>query len=213
MIDAETSLCRLCLVAPPDGDAAAMQAALAGGDVACVIIPADPADLDQAQRVAERLVPVIQAGGAAALVHNDMRLAARTGADGVHVDTGPADIAAAVARLRPKQIVGAGGAFSRDDAMIAGEADPDYVLFGRLDGDTHPDPHPGSLELAAWWSEVMTIPAIVMGGNGVQSVRRVADTAIEFVALSRAVWDHADGPHAAVAEAVALLARKTEPAP
>lgn len=212
MTDTDSNACRLCLVVPSDGAADAVAEALAGGDVASVIIPADVADPDRSQRVAEMLVPVIQAGGAAALVHNDTRLAGRTGADGVHIDTGITDIATAAAKLRPKLIVGAGGLRTRHDAMTAGEADPDYVFFGRLDGDTDPDPFAKALELAAWWSSLMTIPAVVMGGHTVDSVRLVAEAGIEFVALSRAVWEHAKGPGAAVAEANALLALGSEAA-
>jgi thiamine-phosphate pyrophosphorylase len=211
MIDADASSCRLCLVTPIDPDPAnfapRLASALAGGDVASVIIHASPVDADAAQRIAEVLVPVIQAGGAAALVHNDTRLATRTGADGVHVDTGPADLGAAVAKLRPKLIVGAGGIRSRHDAMTAGETDLDYVFFGRLDGDTRLEIFPKALEIAEWWSSMMTIPAIVMGGSAIRSVRQAADAGIEFVALARAVWDHPEGPGAAVAEATAMLAQ------
>src|SRR5262249_8743853 len=120
-----------------------------------------------------------------------------------------ADLADAVAAFRRKKIVGAGGIRSRHEAMLAGESDPDYVFFGRLDGDTGPMIFDKSLELAAWWSSLFMIPAIVMGGNAVASVRAAAEASIEFVALGRAVFDAAD-PGAAVAEANLLLATMPE---
>jgi thiamine-phosphate pyrophosphorylase len=132
---AETSRCRLCLVTPPQIAPAALPAlvgaALSGGDVASLIIAVDPADPNVLQHTAQAIVPIAAARGVAALIHNDTRIVGRAGADGVHVDSGAADLGDAVAALRPKRIVGAGGIRSRDEAMRAGEQDPDYLFFGR----------------------------------------------------------------------------------
>lgn len=217
MPKAETSRCRLCLVTPLRSEPAAVAklvgAALSGGDVASLIVAVDPPDPGVLQRLAEAIVPIAAARGVATLIHNDTRIAGRTGADGVHVDSGAADLADAVAGLRPKKkIVGAGGIRSRHEAMLAGEADPDYVFFGRLDGDTGEAIFAKALELAAWWSSLFVIPAIVMGGSSIASVRQAAEAEIEFVALSRAVFSAAD-PAAAVADANRILAEAPEPVP
>jgi thiamine-phosphate pyrophosphorylase len=207
--------CRLCLVTPrtaaPSSFAPLLDEALSGGDVASLIITADRGDADALQRLAEALVPIAQAHGVAALVHNDTRIAGRTKADGVHVDTGEADLLEAVRKFRPRHIVGAGNLHSRHDALIAGEADPDYVFFGRLDGDDAPAIFGKALDLAAWWSELVRIPAIVMGGGSIDSVAGARDAGIEFVALGRAVWEAPQGPRAAVAEACGHLAAAAEP--
>jgi len=204
---ADVSRCRLCLVTPavdaPARFALRLADALSGGDVATLIITAAPPDL---QAAAEALVPVAQARGVAALVHNDTRIAGRAKADGVHVDSGIADLRDAVAALRPRRIVGAGGLASRHDAMLAGEADPDYLFFGRLDGDSEDGIFPKALDLAAWWSSVFVIPAVVMGGRAIDSVGAAAEAGIEFVALRDAVWAHPGGPGAAVAAANRRLA-------
>ena len=114
--------CRLCLVTPPGGDAATsarrLADASAGGDVASIIIGADPNHRAALQPIAAALVPVAQARGIAALVHNDTGLAVRTGADGVHIDSGQRDLTAAISLFRPNKIVGAGGPASRHDATI-----------------------------------------------------------------------------------------------
>jgi thiamine-phosphate pyrophosphorylase len=210
MANGRSSLQRLCLVTPvgiPPADLAArLEAALSGGDVASLIITLGNAAPSDLQMMAETLTPIAQRHDVAALVHNDTRIAGRARADGVHVDTGPNDLRDAVARLRPQRLVGAGGAETRHDAMVLGEADPDYVFFGRLDGDTDSDPHPQALALAAWWAPLFHIPAIVMGGASLESLGEAAATGAEFIALSRAVWDHADGPAAAIAEANSFLA-------
>ena len=90
--------------------------------------------------------------------------------------------------------------------------EPDYLFFGRLDGDTADAIFPKALDLAAWWSSVTIIPAIVMGGRALASVDEAAANGIEFVALSAAVWDDPRGPAAAVAEVAERLARVREPA-
>jgi thiamine-phosphate pyrophosphorylase len=211
MPSASDSRCRLCLVTPPayevEAFAARLGDALAGGDVASLIITApNTTDGASLQKAAERFVPIAAAHNVAALVHNDTRVAARAQADGVHIDAGITDVETALAALRGKKIVGAGAGASRHEALEAGDLEPDYLFFGRLDGDTDAAIFPRAIDLAAWWASVTVIPAIVMGGSALASVEEAAAQGIDFVALSSAVWNHAGGPSAAVAEAVDRLA-------
>jgi thiamine-phosphate pyrophosphorylase len=212
---AEKGRCRLCLISPADENVDAcvrlVSAALSGGDVAALIVTADPSRPELLQSLSEALMPIAEARGVATLVHNDTRVAGRVRADGVHVDTGIDDLAAAVAAAKGKRMVGAGGVTSRHDAMLLSEAEPDYLFFGLLDGDRSPEIFDKAFELAAWWSEVAIIPAVVMGGSMIACVDQALDAAIDFVALRRAVWDDPRGPAAAVGEANARLARTTEP--
>ncbi len=206
MPDADDNRCRLCLVTTAEIEIAdfrpLLDAALGGGDVASLIITGDQTIL---QDVAEALVPIAQAHDVAALVLNDTRIAGRARADGVHIDTGPADLNDAIEAFHPDKLVGAGGVKTRHDAMVVGEADPDYIFFGRLDGDDKDGIFPKALDLAAWWSSMFLVPAVVMGGGSVQSVAEAAEAGIEFVALRNAIWRHAAGPAAAVREANQLL--------
>ncbi len=207
------SRCRLCLVTPAGVDARTFAPrvadALSGGDVASLIIAADPTDPANLQRAADAFVPLAQDAGVAAIIHSDTRIVGRTKADGVLIDSGAADLAAAVAALHPKRMVGAGALSSRHEALAAGEAAPDFLFFGRLDGDTGESIFAKALDLAAWWSAVTVIPAIVMGGGTLASVSEAAAEGIEFVALARAVWDDPRGARAAVAEACDRLAESS----
>lgn len=196
---------RLVLVTTllPDGEAGAatLRAALAGGDVASVII--DPAGRDEAafQDFAEALVPLIQAYDAAAIVADDSRCAGRTKADGLHLTKG--DLAAlsdAMGRHAPKLIVGASGFATRHEALEAGERLPDYLFFGRLGDDGDAKAAPGDLDMAQWWSEIVEVPCIVMGGRDIEACAEAAGTGAEFVALSAAVF-------ADPAKAAAMVAR------
>ncbi|KQM33393.1 thiamine-phosphate pyrophosphorylase [Rhizobium sp. Leaf68] len=204
--------CRLVLIVPQAEDAGlqakALEDALRGGDVASVIIPQYALDDDSFQKRAEVLVPIVQAAGAAALVAGDSRVAGRVKADGLHVIGGVEPLAEAVEKFTPKMIVGGGNADDRHKALEQGEANPDYIFFGKLEGDIKPEPHPKNVALGEWWASMIEIPSIVMGGSDVASVVAVAESGVEFVALRHAVFAHAGGAAQAVAEANALLDEK-----
>jgi thiamine-phosphate pyrophosphorylase len=214
MANAADTICRLCLVTPPDYDLVAFRSrladALAGGDVASLVVTAPGSDPGALQRAAEAFVPMATERGVATLIHNDVRAAQRAKADGVHIDTGIDDLAAAIEALRGRRIVGAGGLGSRHEALEAGEREPDYVFFGRLDGDDGDAIHPKALDLAAWWASVAVIPAIVMGGRSLASVDAAPENGIDFVAMAAAIWEHPQGPAAAVASANERLAMTRE---
>ncbi|MDY6961392.1 MAG: thiamine phosphate synthase [Pseudomonadota bacterium] len=204
--------CRLVLILPPTEDiekqAQQLEEALGAGDVATVILPQYDRDDQQFQIAAEHIVPIAQAHGAAALIAGDSRTAGRSKADGLHFEGSIEDLRDTLAKHTPKMIVGAGGASERHKALEIGEAQPDYIFFGKIEGDIKPEPHPKNLALAEWWASMVEIPCIVMGGNEVASVVAAAETGAEFVALRLAVFEHPEGPAAAIATANALLDEK-----
>ena len=204
--------CRLVLIVPEMEDAkaqkTALEEALRGGDVASVIFPQYGLDDDSFQDRAELLVPLIQEAGAAALLAGDSRVAGRVKADGLHIVGPAADVAEAVESFSPKLIVGGGTADDRHKALELGEGNPDYVFFGKLEGDIKPDAHSKNLALGEWWASMISIPCIVMGGRDVSSTLAVAEAGVEFVAVRNAVFAHAAGPAQAVTEINALLDEK-----
>ena len=210
---------RLVLIVPSFADAdtaaARLSAALSGGDVASVIIPQYELDETAFQTLAGKLVPLAQQAGAAAVVAGDTRVAARVQADGVHIEGSVADLADIVRRFGGKIIVGCGGAKTRDDALELGEMQPDYMFFGRFGYDNKPEAHKRNLSLGGWWSQMIEVPCIVLGGSDLASVADVAAAGVEFVALGEAVFGASD-PAEAVARANALLdesaAERKEPA-
>jgi thiamine-phosphate pyrophosphorylase len=202
-------LSRLFLITPRQIDLATfpatLEAALAAGDVASLLIaPEDVSDM-VLQRIAEVLTPIGQQYGAAVLVRDDTRAAGRAKADGIHVETGPADLRAACLSFQPNRIVGAGALKTRDDAMAAGETGADYVFFGMLGAAEAPEPHPRSLDLTDWWVPLFEIPCVCLAGSDLASVDRVAAAGADFVALRDAVWADPRGPAAAVADACRRL--------
>lgn len=200
---------RVVLVTPPLQDGAELKAlvekALAGGDVASVIINGEGLDEVTFQKHAEQIVPIIQRAGAAALIMNDTRIAGRVGADGLHIEGKTADLADAIERFSPKMIVGFGNVRDRHSALEIGELQPDYLFFGKIGADNKEDAHPRNIGLAQWWAQMIEIPCIVQAGSSLENIAEAAQTGADFVALGRAVFD-AEEPQAAVAEANKLLA-------
>ncbi len=204
--------CRLVLIVPDIADAEEKARivgdALRGGDVASVIMPQYDLDDTAFQKHAEKLVPVIQAAGAAALIVDNSRVAGRVKADGLHITGNAAALAEAVEKHAPKLIVGGGNAMDRHHALEIGEVQPDYIFFGRLDGDIKPEAHSKNLALGEWWAAMVEIPVLVMGGNDPASALAVAETGVEFVALGRAVFADPAQAASVVASVNAVLDEK-----
>jgi thiamine-phosphate pyrophosphorylase len=208
----ETLFGRLCLVTPAGFDAdrfaPVLDEALRSGDVATLILDLTGFSAADGLAAAERLVPIAQANGVAAIIVDDVSIARASGADGIQVEGDHAELRRATEAFHPDAIVGASGLRTRHEAMLAGETECDYLFFGRLDGDTSEAIFDKALDMAAWWSAVFEIPAIVMGGNSVASVIEAVDARVEFVALRSAIWNHAEGAAAAVTEANRLIAAR-----
>lgn len=198
--------CRVILIAPTNGDAVAnVEVALSGGDVASVIVPMGEMSETQYRVHAIKLVSIIQAAGAAAILVGDTQVLGRNEADGLFIASGPDNLIEALEKFSPKKIIGFGGVKDRHQAMMAGDIGPDFVFFGKLNGDIKPEPHHKNIALAEWWSQLISIPCVVMSGSDLNSVIEIAESRADFVALGSAVFDNDKGPKVAVSEANALL--------
>lgn len=156
---------------------------LTGPDIAALLIRRGTLDDATYAQLAERLVQIGQATGAAVLVEDDVALARQVGADGVHVtDGGTKAIRAAVSALKPDGIVGVGNVRTRHDAMSFGELDVDYVMFGPLGGA----PDPQAAELAQWWADTFEVPAV--HSDPAANAETGDRTGAEFLALSDCIW-------------------------
>ena len=161
-----TDACRLYLITPPlrladlDAFRAALCRRLAAGDVASALVRLAPGAEGDAKRIVAPLAEIAAAADVALLVEHDARLAARAGADGAHVAGAGAELAQALASLQPERIVGAGELRLRDDAMSAGEAGADYVMFGEPRPDGCTPPFEETLARVDWWAEIFQTPCV-----------------------------------------------------
>lgn len=222
----QESIARLYLVSPVIDDAHGLAQGLAqafapaladacgAGDVAAVLLRLAPGDERKLVNLVKALAPVAQERGAAVLVSAPGEIdlagiATRGGADGVHVAGGDSGAVRTLRGRLKDRIVGVGGLRSKDDAMAAGEAGADYLMFGepRPDGSL---PHLDAvIERATWWAEIFATPCVAFA-PAPDAVASVAATGAEFVALGDAVWSHPEGPAAAVAGALAALPAPSE---
>ncbi|HEU0071849.1 MAG TPA: thiamine phosphate synthase [Alphaproteobacteria bacterium] len=194
---------RLYLVTPQRLDAKAFSGELAraldAGDVACVQLRLKDVSDEEIKRACDVLRPVAQEREVAFILNDRPDIAAEMGCDGVHV--GQDDMSYENARLKvgANAIVGVTCHDSRHLAMEAGELGADYVAFGAFfptaskDAKGHPEP-----EILEWWSSVFTVPCVAIGGITPDNCGALVKAGADFLAVLSAVWQHPEGPGAAV---------------
>ena len=199
----EPTPCRLYLITPPAFDPQlfreAMSAALDAGDVACLQLRLKGASDDAIKRACDVLRPVAQSRDVAFILNDRPNLAAATGCDGVHIGQTDGSYEDARRLMGPDRIVGVTAHDSRHLAMEAADAGADYVAFGAFfptttkDASGHPTP-----EILEWWSGIMTTPCVAIGGITPDNCGTLVKAGADFLAVLSAVWQHPDGPAAAV---------------
>lgn len=199
----EDSRCRLYLITPPRIDPAAfadpLSAALDAGDVGCVQLRLKDADDDQIRIAAEILRPITQERNVAFIMNDRPDLAVETGCDGVHVGQEDASYADARALVGEDAIVGVTCKNSRHLAMEAAEQGADYVAFGAFfHSTTKPPKNIAEPEILAWWDGLMTVPSVAIGGITIENCGPLVSAGADFLSVISGVWDHPDGPAAAV---------------
>lgn len=204
--------CRLYLVTPPVLEPAAfgetLKRALDAGDVACLQLRLKTADDDAIRRACDHLRPIAQDRGVAFLMNDRPDLAHQLGCDGVHVGQDDTPYAQARRIVGRDAIVGVTCSDSRHLAMEAGEAGADYVAFGPMfPSATKAKDFVAGPDIIAWWAEMMEVPCVAIGGITAANCGPIVSAGADFLAVVSAVWDHADGPGAAVREFNQAIAR------
>ena len=204
--------CRLYLVTPPAFDPEAfkrqLEAALGGGDVACLQLRLKGADDGAVRRAARALMPVCHAHDVAFIVNDRPDLAAALGADGVHIGQEDADYASARAAMGSAGIVGVTCHDSKHLAYEAAEQGADYVAFGAFFPTATKEPKTrADVELLRDWSLSMTVPCVAIGGITVENCAPLVEAGADFLAVVNGVWGFPAGPAAAVAAFNEIVAR------
>jgi thiamine-phosphate pyrophosphorylase len=208
---------RLYLVTPVLTDAAfapRLTEACASRRVAAVLLRLGSADERTLINHVKALGPSVQDHGAALIVAVEgeadlATIAARGGADGVHLQGNPARARELRERLKADRAVGAGGIRTKDEAMTLGEAGVDYLLFGEPRPDGSVPALDTVVERAAWWAEIFETPCVAYAPD-LDAIPALVATRAEFIALGDAVWSHEGGPAKAVAAAVEAIGDEEE---
>jgi thiamine-phosphate pyrophosphorylase len=149
------------------------------------------------------LAPVIQNSGAAMLIEDHVELVARGGADGAHLP-GLAPLQDALPSLKPDRIAGCGGLTTRHNAMAAGEAGADYVLFGEPDPNGQRPSADAIAERLQWWAELFEPPCVGFAAS-LDEAREFAAAGADFILVSDIIWNDPRGATAALLDAEAAL--------
>jgi len=204
--------CQLYLISPLEvgGDfPERLERALDGGPVAAFQLRVKGVDQHEAARLAEPLQRICEGREVAFIVNDDMGLARRIGADGVHLGQGDGDPREARALLGPAAQIGVTCHDSRHLAMEAGDAGVDYVAFGAFfPTKTKETAHRPDPAILSWWSRLFEIPCVAIGGITPANGDALIEAGADFLAVCSAVWGHEAGPETAVAGFERLLSQE-----
>jgi thiamine-phosphate pyrophosphorylase len=195
---------RLYLISPQRLDhpaifADSLRAALDGGDVAAFQLRLKDVDDSAIARAADTLRPLCQQCDVAFIMNDRPDLAVKLDCDGVHVGQDDMPYVEARRIVGSDRQVGVTCGQSRDLAMTAAEDGADYVAFGAFfASSTKQVTTPASLEIVRWWSELFEVPCVAIGGITVENCRPVIEAGADFLAVAGGVWNHPEGPEAAV---------------
>jgi thiamine-phosphate pyrophosphorylase len=199
---------RLYLITPPEFDPAAfsplLDAALGAGQrdgiVASLQLRLKGADDAKIAAAIAALKPIAHRHDVAFILNDRPDLAAQHDCDGVHIGQEDAGYADARAALGKDRIVGVTCHDSKDLAFAAAEAGADYVAFGAFfpsTTKTAPKSH-ATPDLIEAWASFVTVPCVAIGGITPENCAPLVKAGADFLAVSGAVWNHPEGPAAAV---------------
>ncbi|MET0013456.1 MAG: thiamine phosphate synthase [Sedimenticola sp.] len=166
--------------------------ALAGG--ARVIQYRDKSGDDQ-KRLAEAgaLLTLCRQHHAPLIINDDVELAARIGADGVHLGKDDPDIQAARTRLGKQAIIGISCYNQFDRASIAQEAGADYIAFGRFFNSTvKPDAVQAQPDLLRRAKRELELPTVAIGGITPENGGALIEAGADMLAVIHGVFGQPD---------------------
>ena len=211
MGEAMNAPCGLYLITPPAiADIAAFAAllgdALSAAPVACLQLRLKDVRDDDILAAAAALLRVARRHDVHFLINDRPDLALKAGADGVHVGQGDASYAEARKILGPDRTVGVTCHASYHLAIEAAEAGADYVAFGAFfPTRTKEAPARADISLLEDWSAMTVVPCVAIGGITAENCAPLVRAGADFLAVSGAVWDAADGPAAGLARLAAAI--------
>lgn len=184
--------CQLYLISPLDVTGNFPQRlarALDAGAVAAFQFRVKGLDQHDAAALAAPLQEICAARDVAFIVNDDVALAKRLKADGVHLGQKDGSPREAREILGREAQIGVTCHGSRHLAMEAGDAGADYVAFGAFyPSSTKTVEHHADLSLIEWWSPLFEIPCVAIGGITPQNCAPIVAAGADFIAVSAAVW-------------------------
>ncbi|GAB6067920.1 thiamine phosphate synthase [Methylothermus subterraneus] len=150
------------------------------------------------QTQAAQLVKLCHAYQVPLIVNDDLALAERIGADGVHLGREDTDACQARNRLGPDAIVGVSCYADLSRAVCAAQAGATYVAFGAFfPSATKPNASPAPIELLSAAKKVLACPIVAIGGITPENGACLLAAGADLLAAISGVFGHPDPEQAA----------------
>ncbi len=185
--------CLLYLISPLDVGGEfpkRLERALDAGPVAAFQFRVKGLDQHAAADLAAPLQELCAARDVAFIVNDDIALAKRLNADGVHLGQNDGTVAEAREALGSDAQIGVTCKDSRHLAMDAGDVGADYVAFGSFfESTTKESAARPDLEILRWWQNLFELPCVAIGGITPENCKPLIEAGADFLAVSGAVWN------------------------
>ncbi|WP_127073748.1 thiamine phosphate synthase [Pelagibacterium lentulum] len=175
----------LFLIAPGQGTAddfrPALNSALEIVSISALLLKQGERSEEAYAQFVEAIAPLAQQKGVAVLLDNRPELVRALGVDGVHMTGGIKAVREALDALKPDFIVGTGDIGARHEAMLRGELEIDYLMFG-----DRQVPEWTGADLANWWAETFEVASVYLAENVDDPA--IANLQSEFLGLPETMW-------------------------
>ncbi len=202
--------CRLYLISPPVIDLrifyTQLEQAFDAGDIGCFQLRLKDVSDDIIIGAGETLLPLARDRNIPFLINDNPTLAAAVGADGVHIGQNDASYEEARSLVGPEGIVGMTCHGSRHLAIMAAEKGADYVAFGAFyPTATKQATTTANPEIIRWWCDTTIVQSVAIGGITPENCAPIVSAGANFLAVCGSIWNHDDGPGAAVRAFEAII--------
>lgn len=127
------------------------------------------------------------------LINDDIALAAKIGADGVHLGQSDGAVTQARDLLGPTAIIGVTCHDSLELAIEAQTAGADYVAFGAFfPSKTKPNAKPAPMNLLKAAKEKLHLPIVAIGGISMDNAEQIITEGADMVAVIHALYAQDD---------------------
>ncbi len=146
------------------------------------------------RKLAAEMVYLCREHGAISIINDDVELALKVGAHGVHIGQGDAALSTARARLGQGAIIGVSCYNRLDLAVEAERQGADYVAFGAFfPSRTKPDAAKATVELLSAAKAELHIPICAIGGITADNAAPLVEAGADMLAVISAVFANNDG--------------------
>lgn len=197
------STCELYLLTPPHFDPVQFKPllinALEAGPIAAFQLRLKDVSDNEIRTAIEILQPIVQERNVAFILNDRPDLAREYNCDGVHIGMEDMPIEQARKIIGNDLQLGVSCYDSRDMAMKAGEKGADYIAYGAFFPSPTKDTEIRTpIDLLKWWSELMELPVVAIGGITAQNCQPLVKAGADFLAVISAIWNHPKGPASGV---------------